>query len=264
MSMRLLDVGEGTPLVFVNGLFQSMDSWVSIADNLSRFYRVIAIDFPNQGTSTTDTSINTGRQYATFLLGVLDEIKIDVRDSVFFGYSFGAGILRHMLSQMSFSPRGVILGGSLPRSAFPYLIRRLENWLRLLDEGPFELWARTMMLDIFSPGWIAANGPTFDEINSLFIDSYVQRPLAARALTAAGLNSLRTALEGDEHFGCPVHVIGAEEDAMAPISLVRDFATRIGAREFHRLPGGHTLRIEALPQLIAALDRATRDIVEAV
>ena len=76
---------------------------------------------------------------------------------------------------------------------------------------------------------------------------------------AAVVASLRKNGVTAEVLDCPVHIIGAEDDAMAPFRHVQRFSQAIGARRLHVLPGGHTLRIEALPQLIAALDAATSD-----
>lgn len=43
------------------------------------------------------------------------------------------------------------------------------------------------------------------------------------------------------------------------VDLIIRHARDVDTRRLHVLPGGHTLRLEALPQLIAALDSAASD-----
>lgn len=259
-GIRTLDLGEGQPLVLLNGMFQSVDSWAEVAEPLARFHRVIAFDMPNQGNSATDTKYDSLSRYADFALDVMRHIGVKPQEAVVFGYSFGAGIARAIAVEKRIECRGLILGGALPRDVAPYLRLRMDNWLRLLDEGSFDLWACSMLMDILSPAWLSANPQAFNEVHTLFTRNYAWRPLAARTLMRAVSASLGELADKSESFNCPVHVIGAEDDSLAPLRHVERFSRAVAARRLHILPGGHTLRLEALPQLIAALDSATCDL----
>lgn len=259
-GLRTLDLGDGPPLVLLNGMFQSVDSWAEVAVPLARFHRVIAFDMPNQGQAATDVGFDSMARYAEFALDAMRDLGVTPQEAVVFGYSFGAGIARAMAAEKGIVFRGLVLGGALPRDVSPYLQLRMETWLRLLDEGSFDLWARIMLMDIFSPAWLSANTKAFDEVHEMFTRNYAWRPLAARTLMHAVSESARRIASTAESFSCPVHVIGAEDDSLAPLRHVERFSRAIGARRLHILPGGHTLRLEALPQLIEALDSAASEI----
>jgi pimeloyl-ACP methyl ester carboxylesterase len=51
MELFYREVGDGSPLIILHGLYGSSDNWVSIAKQLGSKYRVILIDQRNHGNS---------------------------------------------------------------------------------------------------------------------------------------------------------------------------------------------------------------------
>ena len=258
-KFRVIVRGEGTPLVLLNGMFQSAESWDAVTQSLSRFYKTVAMDLPNQGEAPTDDRYRTLRDYARFVSDRLDEAGIHIRDSIIFGYSFGSGVARAMLGEGDPQPRGLILGGALPGDMGGYLVRRMDNWIALLDKGLFDDFAHVMLSDIFSPYWLARNEAKYLEIFESFKRNYGARPRAARNLVASSRETLKAG-SSIERFNSPWHMIAAKNDMIAPFEHVERFAKAAGARKLHVIPGGHTSRLEALPELIVALDDACRQL----
>jgi len=51
MQLHYQSIGNGTPLIFIHGLFGSGDNWRSIAKHLASDYQVISLDLRNHGRS---------------------------------------------------------------------------------------------------------------------------------------------------------------------------------------------------------------------
>jgi esterase len=51
MKLFFREMGEGTPLVILHGLFGYSDNWQTHAKKLSEYYRVILVDLRNHGHS---------------------------------------------------------------------------------------------------------------------------------------------------------------------------------------------------------------------
>lgn len=56
MELAYQDIGDGTPVVILHGLFGAAKNWNSIAKQMARKYRIITVDLRNHGSSPwTDT-----------------------------------------------------------------------------------------------------------------------------------------------------------------------------------------------------------------
>ena len=51
MELHFREMGQGTPLLILHGLFGSSDNWLTIAKQLATSYRVFIIDQRNHGQS---------------------------------------------------------------------------------------------------------------------------------------------------------------------------------------------------------------------
>jgi len=58
MNLFHREVGEGSPIVILHGLFGSSDNWLSIAKVLSESHKVYAVDQRNHGQSPHDDTFN--------------------------------------------------------------------------------------------------------------------------------------------------------------------------------------------------------------
>lgn len=82
--------GEGEPLLFLNGIMMSTASWAGLIPELSRRFRLILMDFRDQGQSS-----KMGAQYDQHIhvgdvIGVLDQLKISTAHVM--GPSYGGQV----------------------------------------------------------------------------------------------------------------------------------------------------------------------------
>lgn len=247
--------GEGTPILFINGHFQSRSSWDPTSQDLARFFKVVTFEFPNQGESPTDASFDTIRRYAEFARAFLDYLKLDPGDVIVHGYSFGGNVVRCLSQDLGVKFRVIIYGGIPSLRLAPFQIRRFTTWLEILDSCGFRTFASNVLLQVFSPGFVARYPHHFETMLGEYCRYYERRPEAVRALILAMRNAFQTPSPPPERYGEPVYVIGADSDLLLPMTYVEEYGREIGALEIIRLPGGHATRIEQHAELAEVIER---------
>lgn len=81
------DQGKGRVVVLLHGMLGSADIWKTISENLSKSYRVIAVDLPGHGFSECFGYAHSMELMAKSVKAVLDELKL--KRYVFVGHSMG-------------------------------------------------------------------------------------------------------------------------------------------------------------------------------
>lgn len=82
------DKGKGKVIVFLHGFLENSRMWRFFQNNLSKKYRVIAIDLPGHGRSSKKTNeVNRMEDMAKKVNNVLEHLKID--DVIIIGHSMG-------------------------------------------------------------------------------------------------------------------------------------------------------------------------------
>jgi len=90
--------GQGEPLLLVHGFGSCIDhSWGSIIPELSKSYRVIAVNQRGHGRSTNPSGIFTHSQSAEDIRGLLDALQ--VKNAKAIGYSSGGMALLHFANR---------------------------------------------------------------------------------------------------------------------------------------------------------------------
>lgn len=87
---RVLDEGEGSPVVVLHGWGGRIESMTPVLRCLGAHHRVVAVDLPGFGDSPLPTDTWGTPDYATFIRDLLAERG--VRRAHFLGHSFGAKV----------------------------------------------------------------------------------------------------------------------------------------------------------------------------
>jgi pimeloyl-ACP methyl ester carboxylesterase len=242
--------GSGMPLLLVNGQFTSRASWDIAVESLARYYKVLTIEFPNQNFSPTNVSFDTIDKYASFLQEYLAWLDIDARQVVAHGYSFGGNVLRYMSQTQGVKFKALLFGGIASTSLKPFHLARSQTWLEVLRGCNMETFASIMLLQSYSPGFVAKNPERFRKIVFDYAALYAGRTDALEALIRANQDFIEKVAPGAEHYEEPVYLIGSESDLLMPMNYVHEYAREIGASEVFTLPGGHASRVEHPEALI--------------
>ncbi len=89
--------GKGTPLVLLHGWGASLDSFNLILPELTKKYKVYALDLPGFGKTQLPLQAWSVGDYAKFVKEFLDKLKI--RQATFLGHSFGGRVLIKLVAR---------------------------------------------------------------------------------------------------------------------------------------------------------------------
>ncbi|MDQ3985750.1 MAG: alpha/beta hydrolase [Actinomycetota bacterium] len=121
---RLLDRGEGPPVVVLHGWGGRVESMHPVIECLSD-YRVVGLDLPGFGDSPVPAGAWGTADYAQFVADVLEDRG--VRGAYFVGHSFGAKISLYIAATHDFLVRRLVVVGSSGLTSAPSLRVRAKR-----------------------------------------------------------------------------------------------------------------------------------------
>ena len=202
-TIRVRIQGEGRPMLLLNGLTRTLESWEPFTGALDD-RQVISFDVPGVGGSSTPRVPPTLTGLARIAVGVLDVARVDRADVV--GLSFGGAIAQQLAFQYATRVRALILVST--SCGFGSTSSNVDAAMA----GPA----------LTGVDWLGAN-PIGAFWNSLAIASWSSIPFLA-SITA------------------PTLVVTGEHDRLVPPSNSRMLARRIVGATLVTLPAGHDLQ----------------------
>jgi len=242
-TLRYIDGGRGTAVVFLHGLGASMYAWRKNLEPVAAAgYRVIAFDNRGFGFSNKPATGYDNASYARLTVALLDSLHLP--DAVLIGHSMGGAIVAEVAIAHPERVRGLVLIGSAGLGAREPPLFRVGRWPLI---GPLlfafrgrGLTERLLKATYADPG----------KVSEADVDQYyapVAEPEYGRALRAV-LRSFRfDALAGRlDHISAPTLVLWGEADRLIPLTLGRALAAGIPRAAFLSVPrAGHAVQEEA-------------------
>ncbi|MDP4210786.1 MAG: alpha/beta hydrolase [Bacteroidota bacterium] len=111
-TINFTDKGRGKTVVLLHGYLESLEIWNGFADELSRTFRVIAIDLPGHGLSGVVASIHAMDLLAEAVDAVLRHLDID--KAFIIGHSMGGYVALAYLANYKRKVSGLCLFHSTP------------------------------------------------------------------------------------------------------------------------------------------------------
>lgn len=237
--VRLAEVGSGPPLLLINGIGTSLESWRPLARRLRLNRRLIMFDVPGTGGSgrlRTPLRMPGMARLGVDLLDQLGDDRVDV-----LGYSWGGAVAQQLARDAPIRVRRLVLVSTSPgRGGKTPLLPLLA-----LMGGPWQLASGTYLSRmgpvIFGgdPGR-TGGGPRggaqspWDQLPTRL--GYVQQMYAISGWTSLPWLARITA---------PTLVISGADDPLIPVENARLLASRIpGARLSLVADGGHLWLLE--------------------
>lgn len=236
-------LGEGPPLLCLNGLTQTTANWTGFARRIAeQGYQCLLTDLPGQGSVPPMIPGGPAQQAQVLpdLLDALELTKVHV-----LGFSFGGRVALELMRQ---SPerlgRVVLVSASLRPSRAAKLVA--QSWLRALDEGGMEALAREAL------PWIIG-----DQLLAGDLDLLVRT--TSRRNQPAGIRSLLTGML--EHpnpdlsqLALPALVVAGQRDRFALAVDQRWGSERLPNSSYQEVPEvGHAVPVEATDALVLAV-----------
>jgi len=239
--------GDGPPMIFVNGLFQSIDAWQGVQRLLPSTVMSVGFDMVNQGLSDSATDIVTFDDYCRVIAELIDELAIDITAATLVGFSAGADIIRSLVCRGRLSPRHIVLGAVSTPGFQSYWRQWFNNLARVGDTGDVDMLVRVIAFHMCSPGFIENNPRILDVMSLRYRQYYGRRPECLARLARAQIGRA----EAGGAMPCPVDMIVPTHDSLIPAEAAMAYAASIDAR-VHRIDCGHTFAVEA-PQATATV-----------
>ncbi|MBE2998036.1 alpha/beta fold hydrolase [Nocardiopsis sp. HNM0947] len=219
-------LGEGEPLLLLNGQALDLEMWDGVREELARSHRVVRMDF--RGTGGSDAPLDEPYSldlFARDALAVLDDLGIE-RAHVH-GFSMGGKVAQALAHAAPERVGALVLGATAPGGQNE--VPRAHSSTVALRKAATEE-GRGLIAELFyTPGWAADHPDTVDRI-------LPRGPMRALRLHFAA----STSYDGWDllpEIVSPTLVVHGEDDALTPVGNAELLAVRIPGAELLVLPG---------------------------
>jgi pimeloyl-ACP methyl ester carboxylesterase len=259
LSTRLVDTdGDGTPVVLVHGLANSIEIWDRVLPRLAKRHRVIAFDLPGFGEASRPDAAYDGPFFAAQIEALLDRLGIERAHLV--GSSLGASAIVHFSGIALDRIDKAVL-------AAPGGFGRRTHWLMRIPSLPFLGW------------WLGRPTPLNNRTSlrlALHDPRNATRELIAlanryAAMPGSHVSFVRTLREGVGLFGCrnrgeverlarafdrPTLVLWGKQDRVFPTEQAQRAAALLPRSELRLIDDcGHYPQWEQPDAFSAAIER---------
>jgi len=111
-SLRVARIGQGEPLLLINGLGANLEMWQPLVRELADEHEIIAFDLPGSGRSARPRWPLRMPQLAEVVTDVLDELGYDQLDVL--GYSLGGIVAQELTHRAPMRVRRLVLCATTP------------------------------------------------------------------------------------------------------------------------------------------------------
>lgn len=206
--------GEGSNIVFINGLTMDTDGWALQVPYFSKRYRVLRYDCRGQGKSDKPDMVYTPEIQAEDLKKILDILDIERTHIV--GLSYGGMIAQHFAVNYPQRVGAIVLVDTCSYIG-PLLELTIKLWIEATEVGGSELRYDVMLPFLFSECFVKEN---LEKILSLKEASVRTNP------PLAVINLARGCLTHNIHdrisnIISPTLIVAGEEDILIPLRYSR-------------------------------------------
>lgn len=140
-KIRILEKGDGQPILFIHGTPGSIEDWLPLMDSLSDDFRTIAFDRPGHGYSTANNYNRTLEENVDIVLELIKKLKLE--KPLIVGHSYGGSISAHLAANhLIDSARYVIIDAPLYKANIDIIYHPIA--LPVIGEGIAWLAANTI------------------------------------------------------------------------------------------------------------------------
>lgn len=241
LQISYLDGGSGEVILLIHGFGANKDSWNRFACHLTDKFRVVAVDLPGHGDSTSNLEHKYDVQSQARRLGMFVD-KLGLERFHIFGSSMGGLIAIHY-TQL-YPDRVMTLGlmnsaGVLSPNPSEYmrLLKKGENPLLVNSRDDFENMLKFVMVRPPYMPWFIKNAVYKEYMERRAINQKIFNDIStAKMLNIAFLSEIKL----------PVFILWGRQDRVLDVSIVHEFEERISDTYVVILDNtGHAPMVEA-------------------
>ena len=239
-TLSILDVGQGSPILFVHGFPLDHTMWREQVAELSRDFRCVAPDLRGFGQSTVSEGKVTMERFADDLVELLDALAI-TEPVVLCGLSMGGYIAWQFARRHAARLRGLILCDT---RAVPDSAEAAANRLKLAEDvirTGSELVANAMLPKLLADRNASRIAELKDDLRRVILATD-PRGIAAASRGMAERADARPWLS---EIDCPTLVIVGEQDVISTPTEMSDIAAKLSQATFRVIAAaGHLAPLE--------------------
>jgi 3-oxoadipate enol-lactonase len=241
-------VGGGEPVVLLNGVMMTTQSWILQTRRLAAGYRCVLHDFRGQLKSGKPAGPYRMEQHVGDLLALLDRLEIPAAHLVGTSYGGEVGMMCAFMHPERVKSLAVVSSVS---HVEPLLRQQVEVWAETARHAPARLYDVTAAQN-FSNAFLSAHPEVLQQgrerLNACPADFF---EAFAGLVEAFAELDITDRLPG---IAAPTLVVCGEADVLKPVSYSRLIASRIPQAEFLVVPdAGHAVIIERAETVNTAL-----------
>jgi pimeloyl-ACP methyl ester carboxylesterase len=254
IRLRVVEDGDGLPIVMVHGLFMDHRTWDGVRAELRDRYRIITPDLPGFGQSEMPAPSRFPYDIEAFAEAIADLYAgLELGRAALVGHGLGGAVVLTLAARHPELVSHLVLVSPLVPPERPSLESRIARlpfignlvFRQLVGRGLFRAYFRERMLS-------SSAGAASERIDA-FYEAF--NSPAARGSALATLRSCadhRTALAQTSRIQTPTLVIWGHADALSPARFGQRLAREIRGAGFELLDAGHAPQ-EERPREVARL-----------
>lgn len=206
---------RGKPLMLLNGIMMSANSWKPFIKSFSENNRLILVDFFDQGKSARMDAAYTQAVQADVAAALLDTLGI--KSASVMGISYGGEVALQLALKYPHAVERLILANTAARTS-AWLREIGHCWNAAAETGDGRLYYLTTIPVIYSTAFYESHAEWMKAREKTLVPYFSQPDVlsALIRLTDSAENYDVTARLGE--ISCPTLIISAESDIITPIT----------------------------------------------
>jgi 3-oxoadipate enol-lactonase len=229
--------GRGNPVILINGLTSTVESWRYQVPAFSERYQVLIYDCRGQGRSDKPSCGYTGQHHTADLLALTSNLHLGKAHVV--GHSFGAYIALNYAIEYPEKVRSLVVSDTAGE-AYPLIEKILRSWVDAQEHGGLDLRFDISLPWLYAESFIGSNPRKI----RLFREAFRKNDLnAVRGLTLESLEN--DATPRLREIKAPTLLVLGEEDILTPFRYAEKLLEQIPDARLSVIKGcGHVPPIE--------------------
>ncbi|MBI4541685.1 MAG: alpha/beta fold hydrolase [Gemmatimonadetes bacterium] len=232
LMLRAVRAGQGPTVLLIHGYGESLLSWQSVFDRLSRRADVVAIDLPGSGLSSKPAHGYATDSLGSMVLQALDALRIE--EAILVGHSLGGAVAMAAAVAAPTRVRGLVLIDPAV-ATMPWVLRPSSSGaltpLAVRRAVARYTTLRSRLTGAHDPGWLGEPDsalrydPAADPAYSVALESLL------REFDFGYLNAARA-----RRLGMPILILWGEYDPLLPVRAGRALAGALPGASFEIIP----------------------------
>lgn len=248
--------GDKEVVCLLNGVAMYTKSWYTTLQFLLDDYDIILYDYPGQGDSSSDDVPYDIERFCTYLVMIMDELKIEKIHLS--GISYGGLVAIEFARMYQERLHTLTISGAFITYNMLY-DRARNNSVRMINEAPFDLFAEMLYVQIFSETFFRQVEPMLDRMKEKLQERYADRKRALVRIIETQdkyMENVKTKQDEYKKINVPTLIMCGDEDLVLPPWVQKKIAEVIDNSKFILVENcGHVVYIEKMQLYFANMKK---------